>query len=174
MQPSRLSSVVLLSLLIAITSTSGCAVRYGPRIPGFQPGFTDQQLGESTYQIRIGEAWPKDWPDLEKFAMYRAAEITESKSKRYFTVLNSSSQTSTYYVTSPATSNTSATATRVGGTTYVNATTTTTPSTTTAINGGWYVLDFRTLSDFEAVGQARVVDSQQVKRDLQFFINSHR
>jgi hypothetical protein len=37
----------------------------------------------------------------------------------------------------PATSATSATASRVGSTTYINATTTTTPGTTSAISGGW-------------------------------------
>jgi hypothetical protein len=160
--------------LVAALLCTSCAVRYGPRIPGFQPGYADQQLGEATYQIKIGEAWPKDWPDLEKFAIYRAAEITESKSKRYFAILNASSQTSTYYITTPATSATSATASRVGTTTYISATTTTTPGTTSAIGGGWYTLDFRVLSDAEIASHERVVDSQQIKRDLQFFINARR
>lgn len=166
---ARIASV----LMFAVAST-GCSVRYTARVPGFQPGYTDQQLGESTYQIKIGEAWPKDWPDLEKFAMYRAAEITESVGKRYFTVLNASSQTSTYYITSPTTSTTSATGTRIGNTTYVNATTTTRPGTTGTISGGWYILDFKVLSDSESSSHDRVVDSQQVKRDLQYFINSRR
>ena len=160
-------------LSVALLCTS-CAVRYAPRIPGFQPGYADQQLGEATYQIKIGEAWPKDWPDLEKFAMYRAAEITEAKSKRYFVVLNASSQISTHYITTPTTSATSATASRIGSTTYLKATTTTTSGTTSAISGGWYTLDFRVLSDVELATHERVVDSQQVKRDLDFFINARR
>lgn len=167
-------SVFLSLLLLAALVNSGCAVRYGPRIPGLQPGYTDQQLGESTYQIKIGEAWPKDWPDLEKFAMYRAAEITESSSRRYFKVLNSTTQTSTYHIASPATSNTSATASRVGNTTFVNATTTTTPGTVSTFSGGWYILEFRVLSDSELGSSARVVDAQQVKRDLHYFINGRR
>lgn len=166
--------ICLVSVLIFTAVSTGCAVRYTARVPGFQPGYTDQQLGDSTYQIRIGEAWPKDWPDLEKFAMYRAAEIAESTGKRYFAVLSASSQTSTYYITSPATSTTSATGTRIGNTTYVNATTTTTPGTTSTISGGWYILDFKVLSDSELNSYDRVVDSQQVKRDLQYFINSRR
>jgi multisubunit Na+/H+ antiporter MnhE subunit len=169
----RSNTRLVFGLVFAVLCTS-CAVRYGPRTPGFQPGYTDQQLGEATYQIKIGEAWPKDWPDLEKFAVFRAAEITASKSKRYFTILNASSQTSTYFVNTPTTSTTSATASRVGNTTYINATTTTTPGTTSAISGGWYTLDFRVLSDAEIVSYERVVDSEQVKRDLQYFINSRR
>ena len=162
------------SILIFTAGSAGCAVRYTTRVPGFQPGYTDQQLGESTYQIKIGEAWPKDWPDLEKFAMYRAAEITETTGKRYFAVLNASSQTSTYHITLPTTSTTLATGTRIGNTTYVNATTITMPGTTSAISGGWYILDFKVLSDSETNNHDRVVDSQQVRRDLQYFINSRR
>ena len=171
----KISRVVYIASILFFTVVSaGCSVRYTARVPGFQPGYTDQQLGESTYQVKIGEAWQKDWPDLEKFAMYRAAEITESAGKRYFTVLNASSQTSTYYITSPATSTTSAMGTRIGNTTYVNATTTTRPGTTSAISGGWYILDFKVLSDSETNNHDRVVDGQQVKRDLQYFINSRR
>lgn len=172
MQSSRPFSVAL-SILVAVLC-AGCAVRFAPRIPGIQPGYVDQQLGESTYQVKIGEAWPKDWPDLEKFAMYRASEITQSEAKRYFSVISASSQTSTYYVSSPSTSTTSATASRVGATTYINATTTTAPGATIAIGGGWYILDFRVLSDSEITGQERVVDAQKVMRDLQVFINSRR
>lgn len=167
----RILTALVIVLCLYMT---GCAVRYGPRIPGFQPGYEDQQLGVDTYQIKIGEAWQKDWPDLEKFAMYRAAEITESKSKRYFAILNASSQTSTYYMTSPTTSTTVGSARNIGGTAYVNATTTTTPGITSTISGGWYILEFRLLSDSEAAAQNRVVDSQQVKRDLQYFINGRR
>lgn len=171
----KISRVIYVaSVLVFVAVAAGCAVRYTARVPGIQPGYTDQQLGESTYQVKIGEAWPKDWPDLEKFAMYRAAEITESTGKRYFSVLNASSQTSTYYITSPTTSTTSATGTRIGNTAYVNATTTTNPGTTSAISGGWYILDFKVLSDSETRSHDRVVDSQQVKRDLQYFINSRR
>jgi hypothetical protein len=166
--------IYIASILIITAVSTGCSVRYAARVPGFQPGYTDQRLGESTYQIKIGEAWPKDWPDLEKFAMYRAAEITESTGKRYFAVLNASSQTSTYYITSPTSSTTSATGTRIGNTTYINANTTTTPGTTSTISGGWYILDFKVLSDSETNSHNRVVDGQQVKRDLQYFINSRR
>lgn len=161
--------VAVLASLLA----SGCSVRYGPRIPGFQPGYTQQQLGESTYQVKIGEAWPKDWADLDKFALYRAADITQERGQRYFQVLNASSRVTAYYIYSPAVSKTSAIASSYGGTTYVNAHTVTTPSSTTEINGGWYTLDFKVLSAND-VQEEHVVDSQKIKRDFGVFIDGRR
>ena len=163
----------LLTTLLALFLL-GCSVRYVERVPGIQPGYVDQQLGENTYQVKIGEAWPKDWADLEKFAMYRAAEITESKGKRYFTVLNSSSQTSTYYISTPSSSSTSGTASVSGGTAYVNMNTVTSPSVTAPISGGWYILDFKIISDTEIAGTTKVVDAQQIKKNYEIFINSRR
>lgn len=161
-------------LLLITLLTFGCSVRYTERVPGFQPGYVDTQLGQDTYQVKIGEAWQKDWADLEKFAMYRASEITESKGKRYFTVLSSSTQTSTFYITSPGTSSTSGTASVVGSTAYINSTTTTTPGFTAPISGGWYILDFRVISNEDVTKNRKVVDAQQVKRDYEMFINSRR
>jgi hypothetical protein len=166
---SRLLAYVVTTLILC-----GCAVRYTERIPGFQPGYTDVRLGESTYQIKIGEAWQKDWPDLEKFAIYRAADITSSTGNRYFTVLRASSQTSSYHITPPATATTSATASRVGNMVYVNANTTSNPGISTSISGGWYILEFKMLSDAEAEKHEQVVDASKVKRDLEYFINSRR
>lgn len=167
----KFKTIILVWGLMLLTS---CSVRYTERIPGIQPGYVDEQLGENTYQVKIGEAWQKDWQDLEKFAMYRAAEITESKGKRYFTILNASTQTSTYYISTPATSSTTGTATVSGSTAYVNSTTTTTPVVTAPISGGWYVLDFRIISDSEVSSTSKVVDAQRVKKDYQYFINSRR
>ena len=159
---------VIFSLLLA------CSVRYMPRVPGFQPGYTDIQLGENTYQIKIGEAWPKDWPDLEKFAMYRAAEITQSKGRRYFQIIKASSYTTDYEITAPSTSNTTATATRIGNTTYIQGTTTTIPGGTSTISGGWYVLEFKALADGEIAPGARIVDSKTIVEDLKIFIESRK
>ncbi len=161
-------------ILITTILLSACSVRYTERIPGIQPGYVDTQLGQETYQVKIGEAWSKDWPDLEKFAMYRASEITQSKGKRYFVVLNSSTQVSTYYISTPSTTNTNATATVSGSTAYINSTSTTTPGVTAPISGGWYTLDFRIIKDTDATNNAKVVDSQQVMRDYQMFIDGRR
>jgi hypothetical protein len=165
-------------LVVAVASIllAGCAasVKYAPRVPGFQPGYVEQRLGDDTYQVRIGEAWPKDWPDLEKFAMYRAAEITQLRGLPYFQVINASSQVSNYEIKSPAISTTTGTASRVGNTTFVNATTTTTPASTSTISGGWYTLDFRVVAEAGSGASAPVVDAQQVIRDLRYFIDSRR
>lgn len=163
-----------LATLLLFVLIAGCAVRYTERIPGVQPGYVDQQLGENTYQVKIGEAWPKDWADLEKFAMYRAAEITESKGGRYFTVLNSSTQTSTYYISTPSTTTTSGTANVSGGTAYLNTTTVSSPAVTAPISGGWYTLDFRIITGSEVATTPKVVDAQQVKKNYEIFINSRR
>jgi hypothetical protein len=155
-------------------SLVGCSVRYGPRIPGFQPGYVDQRLGEQTYQVRIGEAWSKDWPDLEKFAMYRAADITKQSGRRYFVVTSASTSISSYQIVTPATATTSGTVNRYGDTAYFNAVTTVTPSSSANIQGGWYTLDFRVLNDDELSAYPRVVDADRVMRELRYFIDGRR
>lgn len=168
----RLKALFLLAFVVLLLSA--CAVRYGPRIPGIQPGFMEERLGEQTYQVKIGEAWPKDFPDLEKFALYRAAEITRSRDQRYFVILNATTQVRSYEIISPAVSNTTATANTIGNTTYVSGTTVTTPPRASTISGGWYTLDFRILSQSELTSNSRVVDSEQVISDLRYFIDSRR
>lgn len=163
----------LLAILLLLGLTA-CAVRYGPRVPGIQPGYVEQQLGEQTFQVKIGEAWPKDFADLEKFAMFRAAEVTQSQGLRYFAVVNATTHVNTYEITSPAMSNTTATANTVGNTTFVSATTTTTPARTSTFSGGWYTLDFRVLKPEELSSHPRVVDSEKVIRDLRYFIDGRR
>ena len=164
---------LLLSILL-IASLGACAVRYGPRIPGIQPGYTEERLGESTYQVRIGEAWSKDWSDLEKFAMYRAAETTKEQGKRYFAVLDATTRISSYEIASPAVASTQGSANRIGNTTYLSATTTITPGRTSTISGGWYTLDYKILSEAELNTTHRVVDSEQIIKDLRYFIDSRR
>ena len=161
-------SVLLLLVL------SACSVHYGPRVPGFVPGYTDIQLGESTYQIKIGEAWPKDWPDLEKFAMYRASEITQERGLRYFVATSASTQTSTYTINTPTTTSTTGTARVSGNTAYINTTSTTTGGSATNISGGWYILDFKVLKDSDLSNYERVIDSESVMADLKYFIDSRR
>ncbi len=165
--PLRLVVLVLLAAIL-----SSCAVRYGPRIPGIQPGYVEQRLGERTYQIKIGEAWPKDWPDLEKFAMYRAAEVTREQGQRYFAVIEATTQIHRYEITSPAVATTQGTANTVGGTTFVSATTTITPARTSTISGGWYTLEYRILTADELKSHNRVIDGEQVMKDLRYFIDS--
>ena len=159
-------------ILLFILFLCGCSVRYTERVPGIQPGYVDSQLGQDTYQVKIGEAWQKDWADLEKFALYRASEITKSKNRRYFLILNSSTQISTNYLTIPSSTTTNSTASVSGTTAYISSTSTSTPSVTAPISGGWYTLDFRVLANADATG--KVVDAQQIIHDYQIFIDSRR
>jgi hypothetical protein len=169
---NNLAKALLLACLLAVLTS--CAVRYGPRIPGIQPGYVEERLGEQTFQVKIGEAWPKDFPDLAKFAMFRAAEVTRAQGQRYFTILNATTQVQTYEITSPAVSNTTATANTIGSTTFISGTTTSTPARTSTISGGWYTLDFRVLTPQELSNYPRVVDSDRVISDLKYFIDGRR
>lgn len=164
----------LIVLLLLAASLSACAVRYGPRVPGIQPGYVEQRLGDKTYQIKIGEAWPEDWPDLEKFAMYRAAESTKAQGLRYFAVLEATTQISTYEISSPAVATTQGTANTIGGTTFISTTTSITPGRTSTINGGWYILEYRLITIDELTSHTKVVDSDKVINDLRYFIDSRR
>ena len=164
---------VSISLLL-LFSLYACSVHYGPRVPGFVPGYVDSQLGENTYQIKIGEAWPKDWPDLEKFAMYRASEITQDRGLRYFVVTNASTQVSTYTINTPSTTHTSGTANIYGNTAYINTTSTTTGGGTSNISGGWYFLDFKVLNEKDLTKFKKVVDSESIMSDLKYFIDARR
>ena len=163
-----------LFFLCIATILAGCSVHYGPRIPGFQPGYVDQRLGENTYQVRIGEAWPKDWPDLEKFAIYRAAEITKLSGNRYFFVINATTSVTSFQITSPGSATTRGTVNRYGDTAYFNATTTYSPPSSTNIQGGWYTLDFRIIRESELANFSQVVDADRVMRELEYFIASRR
>lgn len=161
-------------LVITALILGGCSVRYTERIPGVQPGYVDNQLGQDTYQVKIGEAWPKDWADLEKFALYRASDITVSKNQRYFRILNSSTQISTYYFTTPASTTTSSTASISGNTAYITSNSVSSPSVTAPISGGWYILDFRIVTNDEEMSKGRIVDAQRIMKDYQYFIDGRR
>jgi len=159
---------VAVGLLVLCLVGCAASVRYAERVPGFAPGYVDQRLGEDTYQVKIGEAWPKDWPDLEKFALYRASEVTQKNGRRYFAILTASSQVSRYTINLPTTSTTSGTVSTIGSTSYVQATTTNTGGGSTAISGRWYTLEFKTLAAEDIAPHHRSVDSEQVRRPPDF------
>ena len=153
---------------------SNCSVRYTPRIPGFQPGYTDLRLGERSYQVTIGEAWPKDWRDLEKFALYRAAELTKGMGLRYFAILDSSTQTTQTTINTPSNSYTTGTASIYGNTAIVNTRTVTNPGAPITLQGRFYRLEFEALTGLnESKGRA-VKDSQEVMDSLKYFIGARR
>ena len=161
----------ILPLIIAATIFTGCAVKYAPRIPGVVPGYKDVRLGETTHRVTIGESWPKDWPDLEKFAMFRASEVTKQNGKRYFVIIDASSRVSSYAIQNPTTTTTAGNVNDYGG---FNATSTTTGGGVTTIQGGWYTLDYKIISDDEVGGYKEVVDSDEIIKNLKYFIDSRR
>jgi hypothetical protein len=168
----KISLLVLLSLIII----SGCAasVRYTERVPGFQPGYVDEQLGEGTYQVRIGEAWPKDWPNLEKFALYRAADITKGLGKEYFTVTRASTEITGYSIDMPSTTQTNVSATRVGNSVYGQANSITQGGGTATFQGGWYYLDFKVINSSDTSSFDKVFYADSVLKDLKIFIDNRR
>lgn len=158
---------LIVVLLVGIVS---CSVRYGPRIPGIQPGYEEERLGEDTHQVRIGEAWPKDWPDVEKFALYRAAEVTLASGRRYFAVLSSSSRINSYVAATPKITTTTGTAAISGNTISGSSVSTTSGGSTHAIEGGWYIMDFKTLESSNGAGYSTIIDANKVIEDLKYFI----
>jgi len=146
----------------------------GQEFQGFSPVMLSIASVRQRYQIKIGEAWPKDWPDLEKFAMYRAAETTKEHGQRYFAVLGATTRVKSYEIASPAIETTQGAANRIGNTTFISATTTVTPARTSTISGGWYTLEYKILSAEELKQYARVIDSERVIKDLRYFIDSRR
>lgn len=157
-------------LLLAGVLISSCSVRYGPRIPGFQPGYEEEQLGKDTFHVRIGEAWPKDWQNLEKFALYRAAESTMEKGKFFFAVLKASSQIASY--ATPVVSQSTGSVNAVGQTAYINVTTVS--SGGGSIQGGWYYLDYKIIEEKDASSYKTVVDARVIREDLRDFIDQRR
>lgn len=166
--------LIISVVLIALLCSCAASVKYAERVPGFRPGYVDERLGEHSYQVRVGEAWPKDWHDLEKFAMFRAAEITQQSGFKYFAVTSSSTRVNSYSIAVPQTTKTNATITAHGDLAHVNATSTTTGGGTTNIRGGWYTLGYRLITEEELPHYENIMDSEAVIDDLRYFIDRRR
>lgn len=173
-------AVVLLACLIF----NGCAswstqLKYRQRsyIPGPGKsviGYEDEQLGEYRYQVRVGEAWPKDWSNLEKIAMYRAADITKRRGEKFFVIVDGSNITTDHVISTPQTTYTTGSATAIGSSIYGSATSTTYGGTTGVISGGWYYLDFRIVPQAEVQNLSGLISADQVMKDLEYFISKRR
>jgi len=162
--------VFVMALMLAACAAG--RLGYGPRTAG-APGYEDIQLGENTWQVRIAEVWPEDWPDMEKFALYRAAEVTEAQGGVAFQVIGAAQQLHTYHVPAPTSS-------MLLGTTV-------TPDGRIVRYGAEvpfygfgrparevvssaYYLDYRILGPADVVNNPDVLRPAQVKRDLGIFI----
>lgn len=154
-----------LTLLLIATALAGCSlsVRYAPRVPGITPGYVEQRLGENLYQVKVGEASPREWQDLEKFAMYRAAEVAMNNGNRYFVVIAPTHCFNSYTIktTSPVKLDRYG-ANLIDCCNVVN------------ISGGWYTLDYMLIPDEDAAQYQNVVDASSVIRNLKVFIDSRR
>jgi len=157
-----------------IAAVSACATPYAPRIPGLAAGYEEEQLGDRTYQVRVGQGWPSDRPNLGKFALYRAAEITLAKGHRFFNIMSSSDFSQSYSIYAPSVSNTTVSGNVVGRTFSGTATTTTTAGGPVSIDAHWSHIDFRLIDESDVKNYERVVDARKVIDDLKFFIDRRR
>src|SRR3990172_8030392 len=99
----------LLCYLLIVVALIGCATPYGRRVPGLASGYEDEQLGERTYQVRVGKGWPSDVPNMQKFALYRAAELTIQNGHQYFSITASSNFSQSTAIYAPSVSTTTVT-----------------------------------------------------------------
>ncbi len=130
-----------LAFWVLVLSLAGCATKYEPRVPGLFAGYQEEQLGERTYQIRAGIGWTSDRPNLARFALYRAAELTIEKGFQYFSILKSTAVT-----------------------TYHSA------GLFGFIEGQWSYLHIRLLEPSEISTNVNVVEAKRVMDDLKPFI----
>lgn len=167
----------LISALCALLLLTACAagpLTYGPRTAGVA-GYEDVQLGENTWQVRIAGVWPDDWPDMEKFALYRAAEVTETQGGVAFEVIGAAQQLQTFPV--PVVTSSMLLGTTVGPDGRIIRYDTAMPfygfaRPTREMTSGTYYLDYRILGPAEAVNAPRVLRPAQVMRDLGVFISN--
>jgi hypothetical protein len=165
---------LLCALMAVVLGLAGCATRYERRIPGLYAGYEDEQLGDRTYQVRVGKGWASDRPNLEKYALYRAAEITTEKGYHYFAIIGTNNFAINRALYAPSVSNTNVTGTMIGRTFTGTAVTTTTGGRAGVIEEHWAHLDFRLLDASEIRAHSDVIDAQKVISDLKFFIDRRR
>lgn len=175
-----MSTVNKIYIALFISCLSGCSswsttlkYREASYIPGAHRsviGYRDEKLGEMRYQIYAGQAWPKDWQNLSKIAIYRAADLTVQNGYKYFTVISDFADAQHYAI--PGNSTTRTTANVVGNAVY--ATSYTTHNSGGSISGGTYYLDFLILKDDEVNSYEKVFSAEKVMNELRFFIESRK
>jgi hypothetical protein len=111
----RLKSCILFAVLIVVSS---CATKYAQR--GSWPdmyGYTDEPLDSATYQVSFYGNSATSPSDVNRYALYRSAELTLEKGFDYFVIVDAqqNAQTNTMSM-SNGMATTTATATAVAGT----------------------------------------------------------
>lgn len=69
-----------LAVAVVAVLLAGCSVA----LPRYR--YEEQQLGRRTWDVRAGDSWPGAAPDLERFVLYRAAELTRQMGLAHFVI----------------------------------------------------------------------------------------
>jgi hypothetical protein len=107
---------------------------------------------------------------MQKFALYRAAELALQKGYRYFAITSSNNFAESIGIYAPTVS--TSTVTGSVGTIPFSGTATTIgpPHQAGVIEAHWVSLDFRLLEPAEITTSTNVVEAQKVIDDLRLFI----
>jgi hypothetical protein len=171
----RSKTGIALLVLLALTACASETLHYGPRT-ATTAGYEDIQLGESTWQVRLTDVRPAGWPDLEKFALYRAAEMTKAQGGVAFEVLGAAQQLHTYDI--PVARPTMTWGTTITPDGRVLRYDTVAPFY--SLEQPWrqfsstYYLDYRILGPAEAAKAPNALRQAQVMQDLGVFIQNRR
>jgi hypothetical protein len=84
--------IVSRTIALAFVTTAATACIMPP--PKYH--YYDAQLGRRTWEVRARDVWPEARSDLDRFVLYRAAELTRGFGYRYFTVRSYSGNDADY------------------------------------------------------------------------------
>lgn len=170
----------VVALLISGCSSWSTDLKYRKKsyIPGSDSaviGYEDSQIGEKSYIVKVGQAWPSDWPNLEKVALYRAAEITKSRGGTAFIVHNSEMIQDNYLLRNPTTVNTFGSANSYNGQTNFSATSYISGGGSSVIQGGRYFLEFTIILSNEKISiNDKIIYPDEVFKRFGYYIDSIR
>ncbi len=109
--------------ILAIIILAGCATPYQEK--GLTGGFSETQLDENVFSVTFRGNGYTSRERVADFTLLRSAELTLQHGYTYFAVVNASAFSNKAAITTPTTSNTTASVYRSGNYAYGNATTTT-------------------------------------------------
>jgi len=169
---------LLIILIIAITtSCSSWSTQLKYRKQSYIPGnnrsvigYDETKISDLRYEVYAGQAWPKDYKNLHKIALYRAAELTQNHGHKYFYIVDQDMRTQTYGM--PIYQNSQINGHVSGNTLYATANTTTTGGG--AISGGKYYLDFIIVPENKTQEFDHIISAEKVIKSLKYFIERRR
>ncbi|WDE97845.1 hypothetical protein PQO03_18635 [Lentisphaera profundi] len=169
---------ILIILIIAFTtscSSWSTQLKYRKQsyIPGSNRaviGYDETKISDLRYEVYAGQAWPKDYHNLHKVALYRAAELTQEHGHNFFYIIDQDMSMQHYGM--PIYQNTHTNGYINDNTLYLNSHTTTTGGGT--ISGGKYYLDFLIVPDYKTEGFDNIISAEKVIKSLKYFIDRRR